>query len=157
MNRNFVEMLSALSDARADYLVVGGWAVAAHGFPRFTGDCDIWIRTTPDNARRVFAALAAFGASLDALREEDLASPGIVFQIGLPPQRIDIITDLEGIDFDQAWPRRVHVSVGGIEVPMIGLDDLIANKRATGRPRDLIDIAELEAIRATDSPDDDPT
>jgi len=150
MNRHFVEILSALSDAGADFMVVGGWAVAAHGYPRYTGDFDIWIRPESGNAERVYAALAAFGAPLGDLSREELAVPGLVFQMGLPPQRIDIINELEGIEFEHAWARRVTITLGGLAVPVIGRDDLIANKRATARPKDLADAAELERIREAD-------
>lgn len=152
MNRNFVEMLSALCAAQAEFLVVGGWAVTVHGFTRYTGDFDVWVRADQANSHRVYAALAAFGATLGELDRAELAVPGIVYQMGLPPQHIDIITELEGVDFEGAWSRRMMVQLGGLDVPIIGLDDLIANKRATGRAKDLLDVAELEAIRARSTP-----
>lgn len=147
MNRDFVEMLSALSDAGADFLVIGAHAVAVHARPRATGDLDLWVRPSPENARRVWEALALFGAPLDRLDPEDLVSDDLVFQIGLAPNRIDILTDVGGLAFETAWGRHLTVDVGGVEVPVIGKDDLITTKRAAGRPRDLADIAELEAER----------
>jgi len=147
MNRNFVEMLSELSDAGAEYLVVGGWAVAAHGFPRYTGDFDVWVRADAANANRVYAALMAFGAPLDGLAASELATPGVVYQMGLPPQRIDILTHVDGIDFEAAWGRRAVLTIDGIAIPVISLADLITNKRASGRPKDLVDIENLEAIK----------
>lgn len=144
MNRDFAEMLAALSAAGAKYLVVGAHALAVHGRPRATGDLDIWIRPTPQNAAHVWSALEEFGAPLHVLRREDLTSPGIVFQIGVPPNRIDILTEVTGLRFDEAWRDRVAVSLFGIEVPVLGREHLLRNKRAVGRPRDLADVAELE-------------
>ena len=144
MNRDFAEMLSALSAAGAEYLVVGAHALAAHGRPRATGDLDIWVRPSSDNADKVWAALAGFGAPLSALKKQDLTTPGIVFQIGVEPVRIDILTALDGVDFEGAWSRRIVVDVDGQSVPLLGKDDLIRNKRAAGRPQDLADVAALE-------------
>jgi hypothetical protein len=144
MNRDFAEMLAALSGAGADYLIVGAHAVAAHGQPRATGDLDLWVRPTPDNAARVWQALVAFQAPLHDLTVEDLATPDVVFQIGIPPCRIDILTAITGVQFEEAWPRRVALTVEGVELPFIGRKDLLANKRAAGRPKDLGDIAALE-------------
>ena len=144
MNRDFAEMLSALSEAGADFLVVGAHALAVHGRPRATGDLDIWVRATPENAARVWVALASFGAPLSDLTVADLSSPGIVFQMGLPPSRIDILTGITGVTFEDAWPRRLVATVAGLQLPFLGRDDLLANKRATGRPKDLADVAALE-------------
>ncbi|MFP4622631.1 MAG: hypothetical protein ACLFRX_00480 [Gemmatimonadota bacterium] len=146
MNRDFVEMLAALSDAGADFLVVGAHALAAHGIPRATGDLDLWIRPTPENARRVWSALERFGAPLDPLKLDDLSSPDIVFQIGVSPNRIDLLTSLTAVSFDEAWHKRIHVRVGDRDVPTIGKQDFLRNKRAVGRPRDLADVADLEAL-----------
>ncbi len=147
MNQDFVEMLAALSDAGADYLVVGAHALAAHGIPRATGDLDIWVRPTSENAARVWAALEGFGAPLHALELQDLHSPGVVFQIGVSPNRIDIFTSISGVAFDDAWRNRITVTVSGQDVPTIGRDDFIRNKKTIGRPRDLADVAELEEAR----------
>ena len=140
MNRDFVEMLSALSAAGARFLIVGAHALAAHGVPRATGDLDIWIQATPENAVRVFQALRDFGAALLDLSIEDLSTPDTVFQIGRPPSRIDILSSISGIDFDAAWVRRIEVTIGDLHVGVIGRADFIANKRATGRSKDLLDI-----------------
>jgi hypothetical protein len=145
MNRDFSDMLSALSAGGAEYLVVGAHALAAHGRPRATGDLDLWVRPTPENAGRVWRALAQFGAPLGSLSVADLEHSGIVFQIGVPPCRIDILTSIDGVDFDEAWPRRIHVSIGPNEVPVLGREDLVANKRAAGRPKDLADLSWLES------------
>ena len=144
MNRDFEEMLAALSEARADFMVIGAHAVAVYARPRATGDLDIWVRPTPANAERVWAALVAFGAPLHELTRDDLAADDLVFQIGIAPNRIDILTTIGGVEFEGAWPRRTTVELWGLRVPVIGRDDLIASKRAAGRPQDLADIAELE-------------
>lgn len=140
MSRDFVEMLSALSAAGARFLIVGAHALAAHGVPRATGDLDIWIQATPDNAARVFEALRSFGAALLDLSVDDLWKPETVFQIGLPPSRIDILSSISGVDFDDAWTRRVEVRIGDLHVGVLGRTDFIANKRASGRPKDLLDL-----------------
>lgn len=145
MNPDFVEMLSALSDAGAEFLVVGAYAVAVHGRPRATGDLDIWVRPSPENARRVWSALEAFGAPLHQLSVEDLHSDDLVFQIGIAPNRIDLLTDIGSVGFDEAWDGRVSVRVAELEVPVIGKAELIRAKRDAGRPQDLADIAALES------------
>ena len=143
MNRDFVEMLFALSEAGADYLVVGAHALAAHGSPRATGDLDLWVRPTPANAARVLEALRRFGAPLFDLTVDDLTGPDTVFQIGLPPSRIDVLSGVSGVEFADAWPRRVLLAIEGMTVPVIGREDFVANKRAAGRPKDLADLALL--------------
>lgn len=145
MNPDFVEMLAELHAAGADFLVVGAHAVAAHGRPRATGDLDLWVRSTPDNARRVFAALQRFGAPLEDLTVADLATPDVVYQIGVPPARIDILTSITGVTFEEGWASRITTAVGDLGVPVLGRDCLIQNKRAAGRPRDLADLADLGA------------
>jgi hypothetical protein len=137
-------MLSALNDAGADYLVVGAHALAAYGQLRATGDFDIWIRTTPENVDRVWTALDAFGAPRRKLTKEDLCTPDNIYQIGVAPYRIDIVTSITGVDFDDAWKNRKQTQLEGIDVAVLSRDDLLKNKRATGRPKDLIDVAWLE-------------
>jgi hypothetical protein len=144
MNRDFAEMLSALSDAGAEFLIVGAHALAAHGLPRATGDLDIWVRPSLDNARRVLDALRTFRAPLHDLGEDDLARPGTVFQIGVVPNRIDILTEISGVVFEDAWTRRESFVVEGQRLPFLGRADLAANKRAAGRPKDLADLAALD-------------
>jgi len=143
MNRDFVEMLSALSAAGAEYLIVGAHALAAHGLPRATGDLDIWVRPEPDNAARVIAALRSFGAPLFDLSEADLTRPDTVFQIGVVPSRIDILTAISGVAFNDAWPRRLIIAIEGQALPFLSREDLERNKRASGRPKDLADLAAL--------------
>ena len=144
MNRDFAEILSALSDAGADFLIVGAHALAAHGLPRATGDLDIWVRPSPENARRVLAALRAFGAPLHDLDEKDLAHLGTVFQIGVVPCRVVILTEISGVDFDEAWSRRQWFVVDEQRLPFLSREDLARKKRAAGRPKDLADLAALE-------------
>lgn len=144
-------MLAALQNMEAVFLVVGAHAMAVHGVPRATGDLDIWVRPDPENARKVLGALAEFGAPLTNLREEDLVDPETVYQIGLPPRRIDIITGIDGVTFDEAWPSRVISRVAELEVPFLGWDVLLRNKRASGRPKDLADIELLEQKKSHES------
>jgi len=143
MNRDFLDMLSALSEAGVDYLVVGAHALAAHGAPRATGDLDIWVRGTPDNAARVIEALTRFGAPLADLTIDDLCAPDTVFQIGVPPSRIDILSGISGVTFEAAWPARMNVTIDGLVVPVLGREHFIANKKASGRPKDLSDLSLL--------------
>ena len=140
MSSDFIELLRGLSDAEARFLVVGAYAVSLHSRPRATGDIDLWVEPTPENAARVFRALGAFEAPLIDLNESDLATPGIVFQIGIPPRRVDLLTSLSGVEFAEAWASRVAGHIGGLECPFIGREHLIRNKRALGRPRDLADL-----------------
>ncbi|HEX9886961.1 MAG TPA: nucleotidyltransferase [Longimicrobiales bacterium] len=144
MNRDFKEMLHALCEAGVDFMVIGAHAVAVYARPRATGDLDIWVRPTPANARRVWSALVAFGAPLHELTVEDLSTDDVVFHLGVAPSRIDILTTIGGVEFDEAWERRGSVELWGLSVPVIGMADLIRSKRAAGRPRDLADLAELE-------------
>lgn len=143
MNPDFTDMLSALSAAGVDFLIVGAHALAAHGVARATGDLDIWIRPTPDNAARTLQALAAFGAPLADLSVDDLTRPDTVFQIGLPPARIDILSGITGVSFAEAWDRRAAIRLSGRDVAVLSKADFIANKTALGRPKDLADMALL--------------
>jgi len=148
MNRDFAEMLRALSDAGAEFLIIGAHAVAAHGHYRATKDIDIWIGTTPENVTRVWRALADFGVPLDAFSIEDLRTPGTIFQIGVEPVRIDILTTVAPLEFAAAWARRTIIEVDGQPYPFLGREDLIASKRTAGRPHDLRDIEALEQLHA---------
>jgi hypothetical protein len=143
-NPDFKDMFSALSAHKVEFLVVGAYAMATHGLPRSTGDLDLWINPTENNASRVMSALAEFGAPMSSLSAHDLSTPGMVFQIGLPPYRIDLLTAIDGVNFAQAFENRVRIAVESIEVPVIGRKDLLANKRATGRPKDRLDADWLE-------------
>lgn len=140
MNPDFRDLLRALSDAGAKFLVVGAYAVSFHSEPRATGDLDIWIEATPDNAVRVYRALAAFGAPLAELSESDLSTADLVFQIGVAPRRIDIMTSITGVGFEDAWRDRTQATYAGVDFPIIGVAALMKNKRALGRPKDLLDL-----------------
>lgn len=143
MNRDFVDMLSALNGAGVEYLIIGAHAVAAHGHPRATGALDIWVRASHDNAQRVLHALREFGAPLHDLTGADLSNNDTVFQIGVPPARIDILTSISGVDFLRAWRNKIKIEIEGLEAYRIGKRELMENKRAAGRPQDLADVAAL--------------
>jgi hypothetical protein len=147
---DFRDVLVELADAGAAFVVIGGYAVAFHGHVRATKDIDILVNPSPDNAARVFRALAAFGAPLTAfnVRPEDLAEPGPFLTLGSPPFRIDVLTTIPGVSFDEATEKSGVLSVAGRRVEVIGLDALIKNKRASGRPQDIADATILEAIAA---------
>lgn len=147
MNEDFLELLSSLLDAEAKFLVIGAYAVGVHGRPRATKDLDVWIEASEENAPRVLRALQQFGAPLGDLTRADLEHVGIGFKMGIPPRRIDILTHIEGITFAEAWPNRIEADFGNeVRCPVIGLVDIIKNKRAAGRPQDLADVAVLEKI-----------
>jgi hypothetical protein len=144
INSDFSDLFAALNAAGARCLLVGGYALAVHATPRFTKDIDVWIEPTPENAARVMSALRVFGAPLDTLSEADLSRPGIVFQMGVPPNRIDLMTSIDAVTFDEAWTARISTSYGDQTIAVIGRAHLIANKRATGRPQDALDADLLE-------------
>jgi hypothetical protein len=143
MHQDFVDLLRAFVDHDVRFLIVGAYALGVHGRPRATGDLDVWVEPAPDNAARVLQALQQFGAPLEQVTADDFSRPGIVFQMGLPPLRIDVLTELSGLTFDEAWPGRTPANFGPVAVNVIGREAFIKNKRATGRPRDLGDIAAL--------------
>jgi hypothetical protein len=142
---DYRELLAALLGAGARFLIVGAHALGVHGVPRATGDLDVWIEPTPDNARRVWHALAAFGAPLGVLgiSEADFTTPDIVAQLGLPPNRIDILTGVSGLTFGEAWDDRLELTIDHLQLPFLGRASLIRNKRASARKKDLGDIESL--------------
>ena len=144
LNPDFRDMLSALCEEKADFLIVGAYALAAHGHPRATGDIDIWIRASEENAKRVWRALMRFGCPLFDLKLDDLKTPDLIFQIGVEPRRIDIVTSITGVEFDEAWPDRKEIEIEGLKIAAIGRSHLLKNKKALGRPQDLADVAWLE-------------
>jgi hypothetical protein len=144
LNPDFRDMLSALCDEDAEFLLVGAYAMAAHGLPRATGDMDIWIRRSEENAARVWRALQRFGAPLAGLTRDDLKALDLVFQIGVAPCRIDILTSIDGVQFDEAWSSREVIEVEGLTIGVIGRSHLIRNKKIVGRPQDIVDVAWLE-------------
>ena len=144
LNPDFRDILSGFCEEKVEFLLVGAYALAVHGLPRATGDIDLWIRRSAENARRVERALAIFGAPSSSIGEAELESAGIVVQIGVAPRRIDILTSIDGVDFDEAWRDRMEADVEGLKVPVIGRRHLVQNKKAVGRPQDLADVARLE-------------
>jgi hypothetical protein len=150
VNDDFRDLLAAMLEAGARFLVVGAHAMAVHGVPRATGDLDVWIAADQANAQRVWEALLRFGAPVAdvGVRREDLTRAEAVVRIGLPPRRIDLLTSISGVGFDEAWPRRVTHQVVGLAIPFLGRADLVRNKRATGRAKDL---ADLEALGESSS------
>ncbi len=145
MNRDFRDLLCEFNAKGVEYLVVGAHALAAHGHVRATKDLDVWVRPDASNARRVMEALKAFGSPLQDLSEEDLSQPGLVFQIGVPPVRIDIVTAVDGLDFAEAWTARVQIMFSDQNVAVPSREHLIQNKRAAGRTQDLADAEWLES------------
>lgn len=147
MNPDFLDLLRALQAADARFLVVGAYALGVHGRPRATKDFDVWIEASTGNAPRVIRALQAFGAPLMGLTEADINSPGVGLQIGVEPGRIDILTSISGVLFEQAWPDRVEAEFGeSVRCGVIGADHLLQNKRAAGCPQDLADVTALERL-----------
>ena len=144
LNPDYRDILSELSGSDADFLVVDAFAMAAHQMPRATGDLDIWIRPDPANARRVWTGLAKFGAPVAEITYEELAEPGLFLQIGVAPVRIAILTEIDGVGFDEAWADRIELDFEGVRVPVISRRHLLINKRAAGRPKDLADAAWIE-------------
>ncbi|MDM8555859.1 hypothetical protein QUF75_14095 [Desulfococcaceae bacterium HSG7] len=147
LNEDYKDMLLALSDEKVRYLLVGAYALAAHGYPRATMDIDIWVMPSPQNADAVMRALRRFGAPLHNLTKEDLQKDGTIFQIGVAPRRIDIITTASGLRFEEAFSRSLSVNIEGIKVHIPSIDDLICNKRASGRTKDLADAEALEYLK----------
>ncbi|MGP8035562.1 MAG: nucleotidyl transferase AbiEii/AbiGii toxin family protein [Steroidobacteraceae bacterium] len=155
LNKDYKEMLQCLSDAGVKFLLVGAYALAVHGFPRATKDIDFFVWANAENAANLLRALDRFGAPIKNLSVTDFSAEGTVFQIGVGPRRVDILTKIDGVSFPEAYARRLTVQLEGIDVPVISREDLIANKRASGRAQDLADIERLSG--PAHSRDDDRT
>lgn len=147
LNEDYKDMLRALSDEKVRFIIVGAYALAAHGYPRATMDIDIWVMPSPENADAILRALSRFGAPLHNLTKEDLLKDGTIFQIGIAPRRIDIITAASGLRFEPTYRNSISVNIEGIEVRIPSIDDLILNKRTIGRTKDLADAEALEALK----------
>lgn len=147
MSPDFLDLLRALSDAEVKFLIVGAYAVGVHGHPRATKDIDVWVEASAENAPRVMAALREFGAPLMGLTESDLLVPGIGLQIGVEPGRIDVLTAISGVLFEDAWRSKISAEFEGVYVQVIGLAQLLQNKRASARPQDLADVDALERLQ----------
>ena len=144
LDQDFNEFVQLLLANEVRFLIIGGYALAAHGAPRYTGDLDTWLWVNGDNADRVLVALESFGCGSLNITREDLLNPDTVIQLGYPPHRIDLLTGIDGVDFDEAWSRRAKFDINGQLVPFISREDLITNKKAVARPQDLADVAKLE-------------
>jgi predicted nucleotidyltransferase len=144
LNSDYKDMLQVLLDNGVKFLLVGAYAMGAHGYPRATGDIDIWVEPSAENSERIYRSMVAFGAPLHEIDETTFAKPDIVFQIGVAPRRIDIITAISGVGFNDAYQQRQIVEMEGLSIPILSLGDLIRNKRATGRDKDRLDADQLE-------------
>jgi hypothetical protein len=142
---DFRDMLRAFTDANVEFLVVGAYAMAGHGLPRATRDLDLWIRPTPQNADRALAALQAFGAPPNIATRQDLMNPNMVVQIGVEPLRVDIMMTVSGIEFDSAYAARIVAVIDDVTMPLLDRAHLLANKRASARTKDLLDVEWLES------------
>ncbi len=149
LHEDFRDLLVLFADASVEFVIVGAYALAFHGAPRASGDIDLFVRPSLANAQRVFEALARFGAPLESagVTAGDFAQPGAVYQIGLPPRRIDVLTEISGVTFDEAWTSRVAGEVEGRTVGFIGRAALLKNKEASGRPKDIADAARLRQTK----------
>ena len=147
VNPDFKELLLAFNAHEVEYLIVGAHALAAHGHVRATKDLDLWVRPETSNAHKVLQALSDFGAPLGGLTVDDLDRKNTIFQIGLPPLRIDIITAIDGVEFAEAWPDHLQTMFGGVPAFVISRDHLIKNKKASARLQDLADVQQLEATK----------
>lgn len=144
--KDWIEFVECLNDAGAEFLLVGGHAVAYHGLPRLTKDLDFFVRCDPTNAQKIVQALTSFGFAPLKVNVEDLAHPGAFVMLGHPPNRIDLITEIDGVSFEEAWISRESSDFGGVRVWVISKEHLIKNKRSAGRPQDIADAARLEAL-----------
>jgi predicted nucleotidyltransferase len=147
MNKDFLDILKAFEKFEVEYLVVGAYAVASLGYARATGDLDLWVHATPENAAKVWKGLEQFGAPRSRVTPSDFEQDDCIFQIGVEPVRIDILTSVTGLKFVQAFQRSIVVQLGGLLVRSLSYDDLIHNKLQTGRPKDQLDVLELRRIR----------
>jgi predicted nucleotidyltransferase len=143
LNLDFKEFIKSLNDHKVRYLIVGGYAVAIHGHPRYTKDIDVWIEPSQENAVRLIAALDAFGFGALGLRTDDFLDPSQVVQLGYPPNRIDLLLALKGVDFENCYTARLQVEIDGMTVDFIDLENLKKNKQAVGRFQDLADLENL--------------
>jgi hypothetical protein len=148
LNSDFRDMLFAFCEEKVEFMLVGAYAVAAHGVPRATGDIDLWIKCSPQNADRVWSALNRFGAPLSNISKLDFEKPDTVVQIGVTPRRIDILTGITGVEYADAQPQQILVDIEELKVPVIGLADLVRNKLAVGRPQDIADAARLTGLES---------
>lgn len=143
-NENFSDLLTILLESNVEFLLIGAHAVMVYTKPRFTKDMDIWINPKPENAKKVYKALKLFGAPLRNVVEEDFSRPEIIYQMGGGSDRIDICTLVDGLEFDDAYKNRNFLNYGSLKVPILSREDLIKNKKASGRPQDILDLQKLQ-------------
>jgi len=144
LNKDFKEFIELLNAHQIKYLVVGGYAVTIHGYPRYTNDIDIWLQVDKTNAENIIETLKDFGFSSLNIKAEDFLEPDKVIQLGFPPNRIDLLTSISGVEFEDCYPKRVFVEIDGLKIDFIDLDSLKVNKKASGRHKDLNDLENLE-------------
>ncbi|MDS4030485.1 MAG: hypothetical protein RKO66_10480 [Candidatus Contendobacter sp.] len=144
LSQDFKEFVELLNKHNVEYLIVGGYAVGIHGYPRYTGDLDIWINITVENARKVVKVLNDFGFSSFGLTEVDFTKPNNIIQMGYPPFRIDVLTKIDGVDFGDCYKNKMVVEYDGVTLDVIGMNDLKRNKRASGRSKDIDDLENLD-------------
>lgn len=144
LNQDYKEMLSLLIEKGVEFVLVGAYALAAHGFPRATGDIDIFVKPNPKNANRVYECLAKYGAPLEGISVEDFIAPGVIFQIGVAPRRIDILTTIDAVSFQEAIEDAIIIQIEGLKIPILSKSKLIKNKESTGRVKDKIDAETLK-------------
>ncbi|RJQ42291.1 MAG: hypothetical protein C4550_00010 [Nitrospiraceae bacterium] len=144
LNEDYKEMLRTLLNNKVRFLVVGAYAMGAYGYPRATGDFDIWVEASPDNSKKIYKALKEFGAPLKEITSETFSEKGIVFQIGVPPRRIDLITHIDGVAFKDAYQAKEEFKIEGLKIPVLSKANLIKNKKSTGREKDMLDVKYLK-------------
>ena len=144
LNQDYKEMLSLLLENNVEFLLVGAYALAVHGFPRATGDIDIFVKPNSENAQFLYKSLSDFGAPLSGVSTDDFSVPGIILQIGVAPRRIDIITEIDGLSFEEASKGQDTIEIDGLSIPVISKQNLIINKMATGRDKDRVDVESLK-------------
>ena len=144
LSRDFREFIASLNSNKVRFLVIGAYALAFHGHPRYTKDLDIWISADPENVVKVLNALNDFGFGGMGISAEDLTSTGTVIQLGYPPNRIDILNSPDGVNFDECYANKIEIELDGVAVPIIDIDNLRSNKLASGRLQDLADVEALE-------------
>ncbi|MCY7362616.1 MAG: hypothetical protein LH629_11215 [Ignavibacteria bacterium] len=144
LNQDYREFIELLKEKEVEYIVVGAFAMAFHGHPRFTGDIDFWVRNTESNALKVYSAIIEFGFPPENLKESDFTSDDLIFQMGYPPVRIDVLTSIEALDFEECYNRKDVKLIDDLRIPFLSIDDLKKNKEAVGRKKDLADLEELK-------------
>ena len=144
LNEDYKDMLQILLDNDVKFLIVGAYALASYGYPRATGDFDIWVEASEENSKKILSSLVHFGAPITGLTEKTFIEKGITFQIGVAPRRIDLITDIDGVDFSEAYSSRENIDIEELKLPFISKENLIKNKKSTGRDKDLLDVKYLE-------------